>query len=89
VIGFVIPHWLDVFIIPERRDDWKQPLATGFLRDTTEGEVVVRLETGSQFDMTEGKKDDSVNNNTSSGSLRHDDNSSVTADLRVDNADRL
>ncbi|KAH4963688.1 hypothetical protein HBI38_130570 [Parastagonospora nodorum] len=89
VIGFVIPQWLDIFIIPERRDDWKQPLAPGILRDTTEGEVVDRLETGSQFDMTEGKKDDSVSNNTSNGSLRHDSNSSVTADLRGDNADRL
>jgi len=67
VVGFVMPQWLDIFIIPERRDDWKQPLAPGVLRDTTEGEVVDRLETGSQLDMTEGKRDDSVNNNIFDG----------------------
>lgn len=84
-----MPQWLDIFIVPERRDDWKQPLAPGIMRDTTEGELVDCLETGSQFDMTEGKKDGSVNNNTSNGSLRRDSDSSAAADLRSDNIGRL
>jgi solute carrier family 6 GABA transporter-like protein 1 len=42
-----VPQWLDVFIVPERREDWKQPVAPNVLRDTTEGVVADGLETGS------------------------------------------
>lgn len=47
VAGFIMPSWLDIFIIEERRDDWKQPTAPCVLRDTTEGEIVDNLEAAS------------------------------------------
>ncbi|KAL2207317.1 SNF-domain-containing protein [Sarocladium strictum] len=44
---FFFPKWLDIFIVPERRDDWRQPVAPGVLRDTTEGVMADGMETGS------------------------------------------
>ncbi|KAF5642230.1 Sodium and chloride-dependent GABA transporter 2 [Fusarium tjaetaba] len=46
VIGFVFPRWFNVFIVPGRRDDWKQPYAPNVLRGTTEGGEVTKAETG-------------------------------------------
>ncbi|EXM14508.1 hypothetical protein V3481_005817 [Fusarium oxysporum f. sp. vasinfectum] len=46
VIGFVFPRWFNIFIVPERRDDWKQPYAPNVLRGTTEGEDATKAETG-------------------------------------------
>ncbi|KAL5625741.1 hypothetical protein FOBRF1_000084 [Fusarium oxysporum] len=45
VIGFVFPRWFNMFIIPERRDDWKQPYAPNVLRGTTEGKDATKAET--------------------------------------------
>lgn len=47
VVGFIFPGWLDVFIIPERRDDWKQPVAPRVLRDTQDGMVADGMESAS------------------------------------------
>ena len=47
VFFFFVPSWLDVFIVPERREDWKQPTAPNVLRDTTDGVVADGLEAGS------------------------------------------
>lgn len=47
VAGFVMPRWFGVFIVHERRDDWKQPYAPNVLRDTTEGEVADSMEAAS------------------------------------------
>ncbi|KAH7222587.1 uncharacterized protein BKA55DRAFT_681043 [Fusarium redolens] len=46
VIGFVFPRWFNVFIIPERRDNWKQPYAPNVLRGTTEGEEATKADAG-------------------------------------------
>jgi solute carrier family 6 GABA transporter-like protein 1 len=46
VIGFIFPRWFNVFVIPERRDDWRQPYAPNVLRGTTEGEEATKAETG-------------------------------------------
>lgn len=46
IAGFIMPGWLDVFIVPERRDDWRQPMAPCLLRDTTDGEIADRAEAG-------------------------------------------
>jgi solute carrier family 6 GABA transporter-like protein 1 len=55
VVFFFFPQWLDVFIIPERRDDWKQPIAPGVLRDTTEGVMADGMETGSSEKKLDGR----------------------------------
>jgi solute carrier family 6 GABA transporter-like protein 1 len=34
VVGWLVPSWFDVFVIHERRDDWKQPYAPNVLRET-------------------------------------------------------
>lgn len=47
IAGFIVPRWLDVFIIPQRRDDWKQPTAPCVLRDTAEGNVADGMESAS------------------------------------------
>jgi hypothetical protein len=47
VAGFFAPRWLDVFIVPERRDDWKQPVAPGVLRGTTDSRIADSLESAS------------------------------------------
>lgn len=61
VLGFVMPRWLDIFIIPERRDDWKQPIAPCVVRGTREAEIDSGLEAASASDsMHDGVKPDSV-----------------------------
>lgn len=59
VVGFIFPSWLDVFIIPERRDDWKQPVAPRVLRDTQEGQIADEMESAS-IGSTSGRKKESV-----------------------------
>ncbi|PCD37162.1 hypothetical protein AU210_005666 [Fusarium oxysporum f. sp. radicis-cucumerinum] len=57
VIGFVFPRWFNIFIIPERHDDWKQPYAPNVLRGTTEGEDATKAETGmSSGDAAEARQ---------------------------------
>ncbi|KAK2936613.1 Sodium:neurotransmitter symporter [Fusarium oxysporum f. sp. vasinfectum] len=51
VIGFVFPRWFNIFIVPERRDDWKQPYAPNVLRGTTEGEDATKAETASSLGL--------------------------------------
>ncbi|CVL06291.1 uncharacterized protein FMAN_03772 [Fusarium mangiferae] len=54
---FAFPRWFNVFIVPERRDDWKQPYAPNVLRGTTEGEDATKAETGmSSGDASMSKK---------------------------------
>lgn len=59
VVGFIFPSWLDVFIIPERRDDWKQPVAPRVLRDTQEGQIADEMESAS-IGSTNVRKKESV-----------------------------
>ncbi|CAG1991375.1 unnamed protein product [Fusarium graminearum] len=40
VIGYIFPRWYDVFIVHDRRDDWKQPYAPNISRGTTDGQEV-------------------------------------------------
>lgn len=87
VAGFIMPHWLDIFIIEERRDDWKQPTAPCVLRDTTEGEIANNLETGSISDSSTNKRQDPVTKTSrrdEAGVIgevtQHDSNSSLTVD---------
>lgn len=47
VIGFIFPRWYDIFIVHERRDDWKQPYAPNILRGTTDGQEVDGRDIGS------------------------------------------
>jgi solute carrier family 6 GABA transporter-like protein 1 len=47
ILGFVTPRWFDVFIIPERRDDWKQPMAPCVVRGAREAEVASSMEVAS------------------------------------------
>jgi solute carrier family 6 GABA transporter-like protein 1 len=71
ILGFVMPRWLDVFIIPERRDDWKQPIAPCVVRSTREAEISSSMEEAA----------------SGSGSMVHDaklESSSVTKDPRSD-----
>lgn len=83
VLGFIFPQWLDVFIIPERRDDWMQPTAPGVLRDTTEGIAADGMETGSNptEKKLEGRRTDSdlrrdtMDGNTIDGSSSRDNRS--------------
>lgn len=91
VVGFLMPRWLDIFIVPERRDDWKQPIAPCLLRDTTEGEIADNLEAASPSDpMQETKQNPKVKDPLSDdsdpmdGTLLHDSGSSVTMDPRSD-----
>ncbi len=44
VVGLFMPQWFGVFIIPERRDDWKQPTAPCVLRGTVENDEADSLE---------------------------------------------
>jgi solute carrier family 6 GABA transporter-like protein 1 len=55
-----MPRWLDIFIIPERRDDWKQPIAPCVIRGTREAEVASSMEAASASDSTHEVKPDSV-----------------------------
>lgn len=88
-----MPSWLDIFIIEERRDDWKQPTAPGLLRDTTEGEIATHMEEGSGSGSGSGslkeKKQtplahESARNDSDNGRQR-DSNSSVTVGPQSDN----
>jgi len=82
-----MPRWFKSFIIEERRDDWKQPVAPCVIRGTTEGHVVDNLESGSPFDSTdEDEKTDSTakthrdaNNDAQGGVFQRDSNSSLSA----------
>lgn len=56
VVGFVMPRWLDIFILEERRDDWKQPTAPCVLRDTNEAEIADGMESASQSDSAQEKE---------------------------------
>ena len=92
VAGFLMPRWLDAFIIEERRDDWKQPLAPCLLRDTTDGEIAANMEAGSASDSMH-EKEDAQNAKYSKrnsggltdGTLHRDSNSSLTVDPQSDN----
>lgn len=44
VVGFFMPQWFGVFIVPERLDDWKQPMAPGELRGTADNAGADSLE---------------------------------------------
>ena len=46
VVGWLVPSWFDVFVIPERRDDWKQPYAPNVLRETTDEDDAESSENG-------------------------------------------
>jgi solute carrier family 6 GABA transporter-like protein 1 len=60
IFGFIFPSWLDVFIIKERRDDWRQPVAPRVLRDTQEGQLADEMESASMSGSQLGRKKDDV-----------------------------
>lgn len=60
IVGFVMPRWLDIFIIPERRDDWKQPTAPCVLRDTREADIADGLEFSSPGESIKEAKPDAA-----------------------------
>jgi hypothetical protein len=72
VLGFVMPRWLDVFIIPERRDEWKQPIAPCILRSTHEPEIDSNMEAALAFDSIHEGKPESVIKDPQSDSLAND-----------------
>ena len=91
IAGFIVPRWLDVFIIPERRNDWKQPTAPGMIRDVDEGQEADSLEavlsTSPAVDEEKKKKKDDElaegdmfrGNSNGGGSLpRHSSGSTAT-----------
>jgi len=91
VVGFIMPSWLDIFIIKERRDDWRQPTAPCLLRDTTDGELAANLEAGSPSDSlqekkhTPGAKDPQRDDNDlADGITQRDSTSSLTADGQIE-----
>jgi hypothetical protein len=53
-----MPRWLDIFIIPERRDDWKQPVAPCVIRGTREAEISSSMEEASISNSTHEAKPD-------------------------------
>jgi hypothetical protein len=55
-----MPRWLDIFIIPERRDDWKQSVAPCVVRGTREAEISSSMEAASASDSMREAKPDSV-----------------------------
>jgi solute carrier family 6 (neurotransmitter transporter, GABA) member 1 len=92
VVGFFMPRWLDAFIIPERRDDWKQPTAPGLLRDTTDGQIADNMEAGSgspsdslQQEKTKTKHSTTGNNGFFDSNTQRDSSSSLTVDPQSDN----
>jgi solute carrier family 6 (neurotransmitter transporter, GABA) member 1 len=90
VVGFLLPRWLDAFIIEERRDDWKQPMAPCLLRDTTDGQIASNMEAGSPSDSygekDEGRKGSTRNTDGLTGrDYQRDSSSSVTVDPQSDN----
>ncbi|KAK0383257.1 hypothetical protein NLU13_9170 [Sarocladium strictum] len=83
VVFFFFPQWLDVFIIPERRDDWKQPIAPGVLRDTTEGIMAEGMETGSTEKKIHGPSQGDLRRETSDtidGSSSREERSDMAED---------
>ena len=58
ILGFVMPRWLDIFIIPERRDDWKHPVAPCIIRGTREAEISSSMEEASISNSTHEAKPD-------------------------------
>jgi solute carrier family 6 GABA transporter-like protein 1 len=58
--GLCMPSWFDVFIVPERRDDWKQPVAPGVLRETPEDRIAEGLESSSS-DAVARKEESAAN----------------------------
>ena len=74
ILGFVMPRWLDIFIVPERRDDWKQPIAPCVVRGTREAEVDSSMEAASASDSVHDEaKPDSVTQDPRSDHLTSDD----------------
>lgn len=87
-----MPSWLDVFIIEERRDDWKQPTAPCLLRDTTEGQVAAHMEEGSPDGSMREKKQAPLahesprtDSDNGHGMRQRDSSSSATVDPQSDN----
>ena len=68
----MMPRWLDVFIIPERRDDWKQPIAPCVLRGTREAEIDSRMEAASASDSMHEAKPEFVTKEPQSDPLTND-----------------
>jgi solute carrier family 6 (neurotransmitter transporter, GABA) member 1 len=90
VVGFIMPSWFDIFVIEERRDDWKQPLAPNVLRDAHEGELADNMEAGSASSSLEKntpatKQAKPGETGGPDGVIRHDSDSSTTVDPRSDN----
>lgn len=56
VVGWLMPTWFDVFVVPERRDDWKQPYAPNVLRGTTEEEEADSSENGDNLSPKSSEK---------------------------------
>jgi solute carrier family 6 GABA transporter-like protein 1 len=89
VLGFVMPRWLDIFIIPERRDDWKQPIAPCVLRDTAEVGIANSLESASPSDSIHEAKPADVPKDPRSDLLNNDGpNDSNNSPLFPDNPKR-
>lgn len=72
VVGFVMPRWLDIFIIPERRDDWEQPTAPCVLRDTRGTEIADGMESASADDSIHENNPDAAMKNTRSDQIMSD-----------------
>lgn len=93
ILGFIMPRWLDIFIIEERRDDWKQPVAPHLLRDTTEREIADSMESGS---ASESMREDGEAKKSRRGEdgvvgderLRHDSSSTLSVDPQSDTVDK-
>jgi len=72
ILGFVMPRWLDIFIIPERRDDWKQPAAPCVLRGTREAEVSSSMEAASASESLHEAKPGSATKDSQSDPMNTD-----------------
>lgn len=68
-----MPRWLDIFIVPERRDDWKQPTAPGVLRDTNEAGVADGMESASADESIQEAKPDVATKDTRSDQVMNED----------------
>lgn len=55
VLGFLVPRWFNPFIVPERRDEWKQPYAPNQLRGITDAMNSDAMEAGSGHVSQEGE----------------------------------
>jgi solute carrier family 6 GABA transporter-like protein 1 len=72
VLGFVMPRWLDIFIIPERRDDWKQRIAPCVPRDAIEGDTANGMEFASPSDSIHEAKPTAVPKDARSDHINND-----------------